>query len=352
MSELRHDPLQHHWVIIAGERARRPSDYSVEVKTQSAEFCPFCSCNEDKTPPEIYAVREGYGAPNSPGWQIRVVPNKYPALRVEGELERIAVGLYDRMNGIGAHEIVIETPEHMLQMADFTAAHLALVLRVYRDRMRDLMQDKRLQYLVVFRNYGESAGTTLSHPHSQIIAMPILPSTIQTEIRSACEYYYRRERGIFCDIIHQELDDGSRIVIENDHYVVLAPYASRSPFELMLAPRRHQHDFTAISDSECKELAVVLKQTLGKLRTALNDPPFNLMIHTAPNLTDKSVWYKEFPNIKDGYHWYIEIVPRLTKSAGFEWGTGFHINPTPPESAAEFLRQIPLEVKDTADITY
>jgi UDPglucose--hexose-1-phosphate uridylyltransferase len=339
MPELRHDPIQRQWVIIASERAQRPSEFEVTVSRQTAEFCPFCECNEEKTPPEILAVRDGFSAPNAPGWSVRVVPNKYPALRIEGALERAAEGLYDRMNGIGAHEIVIETPEHTRHIADQPPTHLAKVLRAYRDRLKDLMRDSRFLYVAVFRNYGESAGATLSHPHSQLIAMPIIPHVIETELESARDHYLHRERCLFCDLIRQERDAGIRMVIENNNYVVFAPYASRSPFELFLAPIQHQHDFCQISDAETELLAQTIIETMGSIRSALNDPPFNFIMHIAPNFRSSAFWNLRFPTIVEGYHWHIEIIPRLTKAAGFEWGTGFHINPTPPELAADYLRR-------------
>jgi UDPglucose--hexose-1-phosphate uridylyltransferase len=340
MPELRHDPIQRQWVIIASERARRPSEFEVEVVQQPAEFCPFCPCNEDKTPPEILAVRDGFSAPNSPGWSVRVVPNKYPALRIEGELNRGAEGLYDRMNGIGAHEIVIETPNHAQFLADQPPAHVARVFRAYRDRLLDLMRDVRFLYVAVFRNYGESAGATLSHPHSQLIAMPIVPRVIEIELLSAREHFYHRERCLFCDLIQQETTAGTRMVIEDGPFVVFAPYASRSPFELFVGPVHHQHDFAAITDAETERLAETVVTAMRKLRKALNDPPYNFVMHSAPNLNAKSPWMHKYPGIPDVYHWHIEIIPRLTKSAGFEWGTGFHINPTPPELAAEYLREV------------
>ena len=342
MPELRHDPIQRQWVIIASERARRPSEFEVTVTQQSAEFCPFCPCNEDKTPPEILAVRDGYSAPNSPGWSVRVVANKYPALRIEGEVDRAAEGLYDRMNGIGAHEIVIETPDHSRHLADLPPAHLAKVLRTFRERLVDLMRDIRFLYVVVFRNYGESAGATLAHPHSQLIAMPILPRVVEIELHSARDHYHHRERCLFCDVIRQELDAGTRVVVDNGRFVAFAPYASRSPFELFLAPVHHQHDYCQITDDDTELLAQTLIETLYRMRAALNDPPFNLMMHIAPNLKSRSIWLQDFPYLADAYHWHIEIIPRLTKSAGFEWGTGFHINPTPPELAADYLRRINL----------
>ncbi|MDD5088972.1 MAG: galactose-1-phosphate uridylyltransferase, partial [bacterium] len=339
MPELRHDPLHRRWVIIASERARRPSEFDVRVTQQPADFCPFCPCNEDKTTPEIFAVREGYGAPNSPGWSLRVVPNKYPALRIEGELDRSAVGLYDRMNGIGAHEIVIETPDHSRHLADYPAPHMARIIRAFRERVKDLSNDMRFLYVAIFRNYGENAGATLTHPHSQLIAMPIIPRVLEIELGAALDYYDHHERCLLCDLLQQEITTGKRIVLENEKFVVFTPYASRSPFELLLVPLTHQHDLSQISDSDSEILGATLVEAIRRLKEALNDPPFNIIVHNSLNLKSHSIWVKKFPWLEVGYHWHISIVPRLAKTAGFEWGTGFDINPTPPELAAEYLRQ-------------
>jgi UDPglucose--hexose-1-phosphate uridylyltransferase len=338
MPELRHDPIQRQWVIIASERARRPSEFEIEIIQQPAEFCPFCACNEDKTPPEILAVRDGFSAPNSPGWSVRVIPNKFPALRIEGELDRAADGIYDTMNGIGAHEIVIESPDHIKHIADQSPSHLVHVLKAYRERLRDLMRDIRFLYVAVFRNYGESSGATLSHPHSQLIAMPVVPHVIEVELASAHEHYRYRGRCLFCDIIRQEMNAEIRMVSNSGPYAVFTPFASRSPFELFLAPVKHQHDFVQTTDEELGILSETLISTLSRLRQALNDPPFNFVLHLSPNLHAQSPIVQRYPAIRESYHWHIEIIPRLTKSAGFEWGTGFYINPTPPEQAAEFLR--------------
>jgi UDPglucose--hexose-1-phosphate uridylyltransferase len=237
---------------------------------------------------------------------------------------------------------VIETPDHDKQIADQSIPQVTRVLRAYRDRVQDLMRDTRFLFVVVFRNQGENAGATLAHPHSQIIAMPIMPRTIEIELRSARDHYRARERCLFCDIVHQELSTASRVVIENKDFVVFAPYASRSPFELFVIPRRHQHNYSVITDQELESLAATLSETVRRLRSALNGPPFNYVLHMAPNMSSKSIWFEEFPTIVEGFHWHIEIIPRLSKAAGFEWGTGFYINPTPPEEAAAYLRQVRL----------
>ena len=340
MSELRHDPIQKQWVIVATQRGLRPAGYHVQVTEQAQEFCPLCPTNESKTPPEIFAVREGFSAPNSPGWQLRVVPNKYPALGVEGGLERAAVGVYDRMRGVGTHEIIIETPRHADHLAAQSVTHLTKVVQAYRDRMRAVLSDPRFLFAMVFRNQGEGAGATLAHPHSQVIALPVLPRVIETELESAREHFRRTERCLFCDILTQERETGTRMVFDGKSFAVFTPYASRSPYELFLMPKTHQADFTEMADDDAGRLASALSETSRRLKGCLDDPPFNFIIHSMPNPRANTYVMNALPRAIDCYHWHIEIIPRLSKSAGFEWGTGFHINPTPPEEAAENLRSV------------
>jgi UDPglucose--hexose-1-phosphate uridylyltransferase len=337
--ELRHDPIQKRWVIIASERGRRPDDFFIDNSMPQGDFCPFCVGSEDKAPPEIYAVRRDGSAPSTPGWLVRVVPNKFPALKIEGELNRHADGFYDAMNGIGAHEVIIETAQHNLHFADFALPQLELVLGAYRNRLRDLVNDRRFKYVLIFKNYGIAAGASLGHPHSQLIATPVTPKTVALELQSAMEHFNVKERCLFCDIIRAELQDGSRVVLTNEHFVVLAPYASRFPFEIFLAPRHHRHDFAAITDEEIRSLAEIFRHTMQRIKTALKDPPYNFVIHTIPNIrsTSRATYWQ---TIEHDYHWHIEILPRLTRIAGFEWGSGIYVNPTAPEEAARFLREI------------
>ena len=341
MPELRHDPVQRRWVIIATERARRPSDFAIEREAPGNGRCPFCYGNEGTTPPEIRAFRQRPLA-NSSGWKVRVVPNKFPALRIEGDLERAAVGQYDRMNGIGAHEVIIETPDHDKDLADLPLEDIAEVLRMYRERLVDLQGDPRFRYILIFRNRGATAGASLAHAHSQLIATPVTPRTVANELQAAREHYNLKERCIFCDILHQELDTHSRIVAVDEDYVTWCPYASRFPFEMTIAPRRHQHDFAATDDVGLARLARHLREVLQRMRRSLNDPPYNYLIHTAPAFRSQSRRVGYWNTIELDWHWHIEILPRLTKTAGFEWGSGFYINPTPPEDAARFLREVKL----------
>lgn len=337
MSELRWDPMKLHWVIIATERGRRPRDFQVEPEAGEVTSCPFCYGNEDKTPTEIFAIRPG-GPANTPNWQVRVVPNKYPALRIEGELKSRGYGLYDVMNGIGAHEIIIETPDHNRGLADLTSAEITNVLIAYRTRYIDLRRDARFRYMVLFKNHGMRAGATLSHAHSQLIAVPLTPPVAATELRICREYYENKERCIVCDLIEFELSCGDRVVREFANFVILTPYASCFPFELRLYPKRHSHDFAMMDDGQLAEMAVALKEMLFRLKSVLKDPPYNFILHTAPPSQHRLGKPEYWSSIEYDYHWHIELVPRLTQIAGFEWGTGFYINPTSPEDAAAFLR--------------
>jgi UDPglucose--hexose-1-phosphate uridylyltransferase len=337
MSELRWDPVKLHWVIIAAEHGMLRKDFQVEHKVKM-ESCPFCYGYEDKTPGEIFAIRP-YGAPNSPNWKVRVIPNKYPVLRIEGELKSRAYGMYDVMNGIGAHEIIIETPEHHKTLAELTVQEITNVLIAYRTRILDLRRDFRFRYLVLFKNYGIQAGASLSHSHSQLIAVPLAPPVAATELKVCREFYDKKQRCLFCDLIDFELQGGDRIVKEFSNYVIFTPYASCFPFELRLFPKQHSHDFALMSDGQMGDLAIALKDMLNRIKTALKDPPYNFILHTAPPMHPRPGKPGFWSSIEYDYHWHIELTPRLSRIAGFEWGTGFHINPTAPENAASFLRE-------------
>ncbi len=342
MPELRHDPIQKRWVIIATERGRRPDDFPVKNESLSNGFCPFCEGNEAKTPPEIAAIRRNGSGRNQPGWQVRVVPNKFPALRIEGNLDRKGIGIHDRMNGVGAHEVIIESPRHDLNLADAPLDHIERVIWMYRERLSDLLRDVRLKYILIFRNYGAAAGASLEHPHTQIIATPVTPLALSQELMSAKEHYLQKERCLFCDVLQQELESRERIVAATEEFVALTPFASRFPFEILLAPRQHHHSFAEISDDMIRRLAVVLKEVLQRVKKCLNDPPYNFLVHTIPNVKTRPRRSDYWDTIESDFHWHIELMPRLTRIAGFEWGTGFYINPTAPEEAAKYLREVEL----------
>lgn len=339
--EMRHDPVQRRWVIVATERGKRPLDFTLAgCEEKPASSCPFCSGKEEMTPPRIAAFDGRGNRTDGSDWRVRVVPNKFPALRVEGNVSRAAMGQYDRMAGVGAHEVIVETPNHDEQLADQTPENLAVVLKAYRDRLLDLQKDSRLKYILIFKNKGAAAGASLSHAHSQLMATPVTPRTVGMELASAREHYSLKERCIFCDILDQEMSDGSRIVLLDQFFATHCPYASRFPFEMHLYPRAHSHDFASCDDDLLLKLAHHFKEVLRRMNKALGNPPYNFLLHTAPSVSNRPQRRHYWSTLDVDWHWHIEILPRLTNLAGFEWGTGLFVNPTPPESAAQFLRQV------------
>jgi len=330
-SELRKDPVIGRWVIVAGGRSQRPNpfrNYSTAIKNDQP--CPFCPGREAMTPPEVLVYRSQGEGPAEAAWEVRVVPNKYPALRIEGALDKKGEGLYDRMRGVGAHEVVIETAVHDSDPPRYSARQMVDVINAYRDRMTDLARDTRFRYVLVFKNHGGAAGASLEHPHSQIIALPVVPVRTENELAGAGRYFDYRGRCIYCDILAQEIADTRRLVAQNTDFVAFAPYASRFPFEVNILPRHHDAFFWMLTRHQMEGLAEILQDVLRRLKLALSDPPYNYMIHTAP---------PGFPHT-ERYHWQMEVIPKLTEVAGFEWGSGFFINPTPPEEAARHLREL------------
>ena len=330
MSELRKDPVTGRWVIISTERRKRPNDFRLESVTVSPDpACPFCEGHEDMTPGELLANRRNGGASNSPGWDLRVVPNQFPVLRVEGSLDRQGEGLFDKMNGIGAHEVIIETPRHDETLATMEEGAIERLLWAFRERVQDLKQDRRFRYIIIFKNHGVAAGASLDHSHSQLIALPIVPREVRDEIDGARAHYAAKERCVFCDIVRQETQERRRVISENNDMVALAPYAPRFPFETWILPKRHQSAFEDSPRHEYASLGRLLGDILRRMNRTLRMPPYNLLIHSAP-LHDSA---------SEVYHWHVEIIPTLTKVAGFEWATGFYLNPTSPEEAAQVLRE-------------
>ncbi len=332
MSELRRDPVIGRWNIIDTDQPTGPDGFEVESQAMGGGKCPFCYGNEGLTPPEIYVVRSAGSAPNSAGWTLRVVSNKFPALRVEGDLARRGLGVFDMCNGVGAHEVIVETPGHQRQMSDLKVEELAEVIKAFKVRSLDLRGDKRLKYTLIFKNYGLAAGASLEHTHSQLIALPIVPKRVQEELKGAERYFEFRERCSYCDVLHQELQEDERVICENRAFMAYCPFVSSFPFEIWILPKEHRGDFAQIGPEAITDFARILKETLGRMRSALSDPPYNFIIHTAPIE----------PREREEYHWHLELIPKLTKVAGFEWGTGFYINPTPPELAAKVLRETAL----------
>ena len=330
LPELRKDPITGRWVIISTDRGKRPNEFLREsVIAANGKNCPFCPGNESKTPPEILVYGRNGGGATRPGWSIRVVPNKFPALGIEGDLDREGEGLFDTHERRRRARSDHRNARPRRTLATLPERAVEDVLWAYRDRMLDLKNDKRFRYILIFKNHGEAAGASLEHPHSQLIALPIVPKRVREEVDSCWHYYDEKERCIFCDMIRQERDTGERVIGENDHFVTLAPYAPRFPFEMWLLPKAARLVFENNQSSIYGSLASMLKDTLMRLDAVLDRPAYNFMIHTSPIGEE----------INDHYHWHIEIIPKLTKVAGFEWGTGFYINPTPPEESARFLRE-------------
>ncbi len=329
MSELRKDPITGRWVIISSERGRRPSDFQEATAKRKGGFCPFCGGNERFTPPEILAYREPGTTPNSAGWSLRVVANKFPALKIEGNLDKTGIGLFDKMNGIGAHEVIIESPSHETTMSTLPDKKIEDIIWAYRDRVLDLKKDPRFQYILIFKNEGEAAGASLEHSHSQLIALPVIPRQVTEEIEGARLYYNYKERCIYCDIVKQEMSSEERTVVENEHFIAITPFAARFPFETWIIPKNHNSCFDEAQPWEYNSLARIMKNLLLRLDKVLNIPPYNYIIHTSPLRSQ----------VNDFYHWHLEIMPKLVRIAGFEGGSGFYINPTSPEESAKFLRE-------------
>jgi UDPglucose--hexose-1-phosphate uridylyltransferase len=341
MSRLRKDPIVGRWIIISTERPRKPADYTFEEPhdDMSPAECPLCRGNEKKTPAEIASFRPEETLPNTEGWWVRVIPSKFPVLQVEGALEREGNGVYDWMNGVGAHEMIIETPDHAVRLENLPENQVEKVLWAYRDRILDLERDPRLRYVLIFKNQGWSAGAPLNHSHSQIIATPIIPKLVKEKLDGAKSYFDYKERCIFCDLIRQELTSAERVVEETRHFLVLAPFAPRYPFETWIYPKKHLCSYVDVTKEEIMDFARTLRHTLQRIGKVLNNPPYNFTMYTAPNRVPRSGhWH----TLNDDFHWHLEIMPRLTRVEGFERGSGFYINPTPPEDAARYLREVKL----------
>jgi UDPglucose--hexose-1-phosphate uridylyltransferase len=325
MSELRQDPVSGRWVIIAHERDNRPDEFVAAPVQRIAAKCPFCIGNEAETP-EAVAV---YGVKPS-DWQVRVVPNKYPAVNCtpNGPLRQAPLGQSAVATGI--HEVIIEAPRHVASLTELNQSELLLTWTAYRERLVEHARDQRWKYGQVFKNVGAAAGASIEHAHSQLIVLPHVPGEIQTELDS-CERFCRDHgRPLFADLIARELAAGERMVAESPRFVAFCPFASRFPYEVWVLPRQQAARFYTcpMDDEEMGELGSFVQKILLRLEHVLNRPSYNFFLHTAP--------FDSLPY--DYYHWHVEIFPRVTKAAGFEWGTGYFINPVSPEEAAAALR--------------
>ncbi len=345
MPELRRDPIVGFWTILSTERSRRPVEFKAE-KIAEESACCFCEGHESETTGEVYAVRKNGSKADGPGWDVRVIVSKTPLLSQEGVTDRMGRGIYDFMEGVGKHEILIESPKHKHDLDEFEPTDIERVIKVYAERLNALREDKRFEYGLLFKNHGHLSGSAkdvVPHSRSQLIGLPIIPKRVKEELWGARGYFERQDRCVYCDVLKQEMADGSRTVDQNDSFFAFCPFASRAPFEIWIFPKKHRADFGNIQASEIQALALILKECLTRLHVLLNDPPFNLILHTAPFRRQKNNY--QWKTIEEDSHWYFHIQPRLTQSAGFEWGTGIHINPTPPEDAALLLRETDISRK-------
>lgn len=335
MPELRQDPATKQWVIIATERAKRPHDFSQThppiVLPEFKEDCPFCPGNENMTPPETMSFRDE-GPPNSPGWRVRAFPNKFSALIPEGSLSRKEEeGIFRKMDGVGWHEVIVECPQHNLCIPLMSDEQVEEIVRAYHQRYSTLREDPRVKLILIFKNHGPKAGTSLEHPHSQLLAMPIVPLTIRYRFEKAASHFDDQGTCVYCDILREGLRVRKRLIMETDNFAIFHPFAPRAPFETWIIPKVHNASFWAISPEEIREFARVLKRYLVKLYKGLNNPDYNFIIHTAP-IKDEQEEY---------FHWHLQIIPRLVTPAGFELGTGMFINTALPEETAAFMRDLP-----------
>ncbi|MDP3024629.1 MAG: galactose-1-phosphate uridylyltransferase [candidate division Zixibacteria bacterium] len=332
MPEIRQNRATKEWVIIATERAKRPDDFQArEEKIPVPAFdpdCPFCPGNESRTPGEIVSFRQAGTQKDKPGWWVRIIPNKFAAVSPGVELMRETEGFFLKMGGYGRHEVIIESPQHNLSLGNMRLKQVEEVCLVYRERYIELSAEKDIKIVIIFRNHGKAAGTSLVHPHSQLIAMPLVPTHIRHLLEEATRYYDDHGSCVFCDMIKEELEFKKRVILETESFVAFSPFASQVPFGIWIVPKEHNAGFGNITTDEAKKLAFILREVLSRLHTKLSDPDYNLVLHTAP-IRDSN---------EDFYHWYIQILPRLTTPAGFELGSGVYINTSLPEETAEFLK--------------
>jgi UDPglucose--hexose-1-phosphate uridylyltransferase len=334
MQELRKDPILNRWSAIMKDS--KPPEYYQEDRPAELEHkhesktCQLCPGRESETPNEIFSFRDG----NT--WLTRVIPGLDPLFRIEGELGRKAVGMYDRMNGVGANEIIIESPFHDKPADESGIVQMTRVVKTYRNRMSELEKDPRLRYSLIYKDRRRNCGGFGSHPQSQIIAVPVIPRGVKDELDGAKAYYYYKERCIYCDIIAEESRGGKRVILDSADFISFVPYSPRFPFEFWIMPKRHNCTFQEIDDDEISGLSLVLMTSIAKLRKTLGDPDFTYVFHSAPNrLPRRDYWH----TIRDDFHWHIEVVPRPPVKSSFEWDTEFHILTTSPEDAAKYLKE-------------
>ncbi|HZK44470.1 MAG TPA: DUF4931 domain-containing protein [Syntrophomonadaceae bacterium] len=329
MPELRQDLIRDAWVVIAKDRALKPNDFPINKNEMhfkdTNHLCPFCVGNEEHTPPEITAYREIKSLPNTPGWTVRTIPNKYSAFSLQRESNEEYDGINNSCSGIGQHEVVIETPEHGLELHEFDMERINLVYKMLRERYISLAEDGRIKYIQIYKNRGIFAGASLEHSHSQIIALPMVPEVN----KGVSRYYSRNGTCLLCDILQQEQTSKERVVYQGKEFIVICPYASRFAYEVWIIPIQHVQHFGDINDIQLEELVYIIKNILKTIIATLDNPSYNIVINSAPvNMGSE-----------DGYHWFIEVVPRLIVMAGVEIATGIYMNPVAPEIATSLFRE-------------
>jgi len=328
--EWRMNPVTGEWVIIAPERSSRPMLASPHVTPRTVrDPCPFCTGHEWHTPAELRAYRSPQSKPNEAGWRVRCVPNSFASVKPEGNAEPHGDGYFFRADGVGRHELFVECPQHEPNLARLPVEQIREVVQMWRERFIEASSDPKLRYAQLFKNHGADAGASVEHAHSQLIATPMIPPVISEELRFAMLFQEEHDECAYCELLHRERVDGSREVAESPSFVAVAAYAGRQPFETWIVPRVHHSNFDAITTEAADELGTILWTVLRKLDLALEGPAYNLVFHSAPFHEPPSAYY----------HWHVEVLPRLTQLAGYEWGTGSHVNPIRPEDAAVVLRE-------------
>lgn len=332
MPQYRQDPLSLRWVIVGSDRAARPQEFVERTVRRSDVGCPFCAGNEAQTPQAVQLYPALNGRAKTVPWQIRVVPNKYPALTTDtspGAPDSSQNGsLHRQRNGFGQHEVIIESPEHLTSLTELSPANQRLVWQAYQDRLRTLRQDRRFKYVQIFKNVGAAAGASLEHSHSQVVALPWTPDDVQKEVERFAQHQARTGGSLLSQIIDEELATGERVIAQAGDLVAFCPWASRFPYQVCIAPRVQQPSIEQLQAGETGELATIVGDVIGRIERTLGGASYNLILHTEPFDIASH----------DHYHWHIEIFPRLTKAAGFEWSTGCWLNPLLPEQAAAALR--------------
>lgn len=336
MPELRQDPVTESWVVIATERAKRPESFASKKTKEDKDntICPFCCGNEALTPPEVFALRPAETKPGTKGWKVRIVPNKYPAFTKKCSLETSPKQMFICTAARGFHEVIISSPDHKKSLAELPTDQVELVVDAYVKRYQQIKKDKSVKYILIIVNHGKSAGASLAHPHSQLFAVPVMPSRIEEELVKTKNYLKTKGSCVFCCMTKAETSERSRLVGESNYFVSFMPYASRLPFETWIVPKEHRPSFETLAKEEQKDFAQILREVLARLHKSLNNPPYNLFIHTSPSNQTTAE-----ENFSKSYHWHVEIIPKLTTPAGFEMGTGIMINVAKPEDAAKLLRE-------------